>query len=166
MEKDHLLPPGEDDLRNIALASASFKGYCVPTSKRHKQKAKIGFRPTGMLLRINADDPEAPRAYLDDNQRKWYERKSCCSCKPNRLVCYDAPLIPNSPGASEMSFVVMDDGAFNFHAATYYYRDRDKSTCCQHFWADIFPIFCYCHCGARELIDNFELASTEETQGD
>lgn len=187
MEQDHLLAPGDDDVRNVALASNSFKGYCVPTCKRHKQKAKVGFRPNGMLLRVNGtnrnsynlinpssqpaaqqmNDSNEPRCYIDDNQRKWYERKSCCSCKNDRLVCYDAPLIPDSQGSSELAYIVMDDGSFSFNSATYYYRDRDKSTCCQHFWADIFPIFCYCHCATSKMFDGAEgYTSVESPRGD
>lgn len=185
MERDQLLAPGEDDVRILAQASNSFRGFCVPTCKRHKQKAKIGFRPTGNLLRINrasgyqhllgkelphvADKSiqqstprdETTRVYLDDNQRRWHERSSC-SCYPNRLVCYDDPLIPNSQGASEVGFVVMDDGSYSYTSATYNYRDRDKSTCCQHFWADIFPICCYCNCGEKILLDGAEGYSSVE----
>uniref|UniRef100_A0A6C0CGR3 Uncharacterized protein n=1 Tax=viral metagenome TaxID=1070528 RepID=A0A6C0CGR3_9ZZZZ len=177
MEESVSLDPCSDDVRRVADASSSFVGFCIPTKKRHKLRGKVGLKPVGTLLKISGgqsgyqsgsqvnthqENQTGPRVYLDDNRRKWHERSSCCSCHPNRLVHYDDSLISNSQGSSEVSFVVMNDGSRDFTSKTYHYRDRDKSTCCQHFWADIFPIFCYCDCGTRDLFFGHEFSTASE----
>lgn len=187
METEHLFYSSVDELQTLRSASSSFIGFCIPTRKRHKLRSKVGLLPFGSLMRMDADyvnyqnnktkanEPHSDgqsanqpggqsglQSWLDDGRKRWHERKSCCACKPDRLVCYDEPYVRASQGASEVAFVVMDDGAYDFTSKTYYYRDRDKSTCCQHFWADIFPICLYCDCGTKDLVYGVEGVTTDE----
>ena len=173
-EELHLLTPGQvhnykEEIRNVEVGSKYLQNNtickCIPKRKYHYMRNAIALTPTDKLMKMKRIDGYGNEIYIDSSRRRWYQVTEGPPCCPNvgplcgvrpgqiKMICYDTEVVDVSLGSTEIQVVKMSDEDLKVVSKTYNFRDPDKTDFCQHFLADIFPIFLFCGRSER----NFEI---------